>query len=139
MPIMSFSISESLRSFLKKLVTGGDFKNNSDAMRGALTQLMNSYDDGEVISSTEIIGTSLKKTITGSIMILISKYDESIEKKLTKIETEYRQSIKAKNCFLYDDNKTIVYIVEDEIFNFHALLTQFNQIEDLKNIRYIIS
>ncbi|MHA1729472.1 MAG: ribbon-helix-helix domain-containing protein [Promethearchaeota archaeon] len=140
MPIMSFSISESLRKFLRKLVKGGSYKNNSNVMRAALSQLMEAYaETGEImLSPAEMIPKSVQK-VMGNVMIIIDKYDENVEKKLAKIETEFKQSINAKNCFFSNKiNKTIVYVIEDIVENLQRFITKLNQIEKLKNIRYII-
>ncbi len=138
MPVMSFSVSESLRKAIKRLVKGNpDYNNNSVVMRAALTQLMDSYSD-DILTDFESNSTETIMPITGNILIIVDKYNEMIEKKLIKIEAEWKDSIKAKNCFYYSNEKTIVYVVEDFINNFHSIITQINQIEDLKNIRFII-
>lgn len=142
MPVVSFSISESLRKFLRTLVKGGRYKNNSYVMRTALSRMMDSYAENEAVSFSSFgEDTAIKdfqKNITGNVMILHEKQDENVEKKLAKLEVTYSDSIKAKNCFFFSDKKTLIYIFESNIEKFHLFITDLNQIEDLKNIRYII-
>jgi len=140
MPIMSFSVSDSLKDFLKKLVKSNPstYKNNSVVMRDALTRLRNS-------AESELLGSDLtpdsfpemESNVIGNIMIATEKHNENIERKLAKLEHSI-PSIRGKNCFFYKEDKTIVYILEDSLSNIHAFITELNQIENLKNIRYLI-
>ena len=141
MPIMSFSVSDSLKEFLKKLVKSNPdtYKNNSVVMRDALSRLRNST-EAEVIGS-ELIETdsheeSPESTVIGNIMIVMEKQNDLIERKLAKLEYAM-PTIQGKHCFFYKEDKTIVYIVEDNLLNIHAFITELNQIENLKNIRYL--
>lgn len=141
MPVISFSISESLRKFLKKLVQGNYYKNNSLVMRDALSRLMNSYsdtDDLEISMNADEVGDNFTENVIGNIMLIIDKYDESVEKKVSKIEFAYNDSIKAKHCFYYSDTKSLIYVFDGKIDNFQAFITEMNKIEELKNIRYIL-
>jgi Arc/MetJ-type ribon-helix-helix transcriptional regulator len=143
MPIMSFSVSDSLKEFLKKLVKSNPtYKNNSVVMRDALTRLRNS-------TEAEVMGAELLPTETaekepdeslviGNIMIVTEKQNETVDRKLAKLEHAIA-SIRGKHCFFYKEDKTIVYILEDSLLNIHAFITEINQIENLKNIRYLIA
>ena len=140
MPVVSFSISESLRKFLRNVVKGGRYKNNSIVMRAALSQLMDSYQEGE-ISVEPLTDEALLKSIErviGNVMIIVDKYNFSVEKKLAKIEYDFKDSIKSKNAFFHLEKKTIVFIFEDGLDKFRLFITDLNQIEELKNIRYVI-
>ncbi len=142
MPIMSFSISDSLKEFLKKLVKSNPdtYKNNSVVMRDALSRLRNST-EAEVIGSelmdTEFVEESLDSIVIGNIMIVMEKQNDFIERKLAKLESSI-PSIRGKHCFFYKNDKTIMYILEDSLLNIHSFITELNQIENLKNIRYLI-
>lgn len=140
MPIISFSISENLRRFLKKLVNGGHYKNSSIIMREALTNMMNSYSDIDniEINTSNIDSPQQIYNITGNIMIIIDKYNESIEKKLARIEMDYNNFIKGKFNFTYKQDKTNVFIFEGPIDQFQLFIAELNQIEELKNIRYVL-
>ncbi|MBD3350115.1 MAG: hypothetical protein GF364_01355 [Candidatus Lokiarchaeota archaeon] len=140
MAIISFSISENLRKFLRRLVSGGKYKNKSSIMRDALTRMMNSYssiDNMELNTTSTNIETE-KNQIIGNVLIIIEKYDSNIEKKIARLEGKYNTAIKGKTCFNYKKNKTIVYILEDFIDNFRLFIAEMNQIQDLKNIRYVL-
>jgi Arc/MetJ-type ribon-helix-helix transcriptional regulator len=140
MPVVSFSISESLRKFLRNLVKGGRYKNNSYVIRAALSQMMDSYQEGDIMadSFTDENTIGLVEQITGNVMIIVDKFNSLVERKLSRIEFEFRGSIKSKNAFYHLNKKTIVYIIEDNLDKFRSFITDLNQIEDLNNIRYII-
>ena len=109
-------------------------------MRDALSRLRNST-EAEVMGSelieTEPIEGIPDSNVIGNIMIVTEKLNDSIERKLAKLEHSM-PSIRGKHCFFYEEDKTIVYILEDSLLNIHAFITELNQIENLKNIRYLI-
>ena len=138
---MSFSISDSLKEFLKRLVERkpSTYKNNSVVMRDALSRLRNAT-EAEWLSTTHeslTIDETGEATVIGNIMIVLDKHNEGIERKLAKLEHTI-PSIRGKHCFFYKDDKTIVYILEGSLPSIHAFITEINQIENLKNIRYLI-
>ncbi|MHA1820503.1 MAG: ribbon-helix-helix domain-containing protein [Promethearchaeota archaeon] len=137
---MSFNISESLREFIRKLVKGKVYKNSSAAMRSAIVELMNSYSDVENLhlSSTSDLSDYKLPTIVGNVMIIVPKNVDNVERKLAHLETNYKESIMAKNCFFYRENKTLIYIFDGTIEDFQKFLTEINNIDELINIRYII-
>jgi Arc/MetJ-type ribon-helix-helix transcriptional regulator len=141
MPIMSFSISDSLKEFLRKLVKSNPtYKNNSVVMRDALSRLRNSTETelmGSDILPSETVREEIEATVIGNIMIVTETHNETIERKLAKLESAM-PSVRGKHCFFYKEDKTIVYIIEDTLTNIHAFITELNQIENLKNIRYLI-
>ncbi|MHA1339457.1 MAG: ribbon-helix-helix domain-containing protein [Promethearchaeota archaeon] len=140
MPIVSFSISETLRRFLRKLVSGGQYKNSSTVMREALSRMMDAYSSVDEITfhitDDDVLNTIDKNA--GNVMIVVEKNNANIEKKLAKIEDEYKNSIKGKTCYYYKDYKTIIYLIEEYLHRFHLFVAELNEIEELKNIRYII-
>lgn len=136
---MSFSVSDSLKEFLRKLVKSkpSTYKNNSVVMRDALSRLRNSAET-ELLGSEDIpLDSFPESNVIGNIMIVTEKTNDSIERKLAKLENTI-SSIRGKHCFFYNEDKTIVYIIEDSLLNIHAFITELNQIENLKNIRYLI-
>ncbi len=138
---MSFSISDSLKEFLKRLVERkpSTYKNNSVVMRDALSRLRNST-EAEWMGTTHdsvVITETGESTVIGNIMIVLDKHNENIERKLAKLEHAI-PSIRGKHCFFYNEDKTVVYILEDSLPSIHAFITELNQIESLKNIRYLI-
>jgi Arc/MetJ-type ribon-helix-helix transcriptional regulator len=143
MPIMSFSVSESLKEFLRKLVKSkpSTYKNNSVVMRDALSRLRNSTEaelmGSELIEEIESTERPMESTVVGNIMIVTETHNDTIERKLAKLENAMT-SIRGKHCFFYKEDKTIVYILEDTLINIHAFITELNQIENLKNIRYLM-
>lgn len=138
---MSFSVSDSLKEFLKKLVEKNpSYKNNSVVMRDALSRLRNAT-ESEFLGSNLIpeatIEDNMESQVIGNIIVVLEKYNENIERKLAKLEHTI-SSVRGKHCFFYKNDKTIVYILEDSLPNIHAFITEINQIENLKNIRYLI-
>lgn len=138
---MSFSVSDSLKEFLKKLVKSNPtYKNNSVVMRDALTRLRNSTESevlGAELLPTGIMEEPMESNVIGNIMIVTEKQNETIDRKLAKLEHTIA-SLRGKHVFFYKEDKTIVYILEDTLLNIHAFITEINQIENLKNIRYLI-
>jgi len=106
-------------------------------MRDALSRLRNSAEAELLGSNAEPFGSELESNVIGNIMIVIEKQNDAIERKLAKLEFTV-PSIRGKHCFFYNNDKTIVYILEDSLINIHAFITELNQIENLKNIRYLI-
>lgn len=110
-------------------------------MRDALSRLRNSTEAevmGAELLPTETMEEPLESSVIGNIMIVTEKQNESIDRKLAKLEYTI-SSIRGKHCFFYKDDKTIVYVLEDSLLNIHAFITALNQIEGLKNIRYLIA
>lgn len=111
-------------------------------MRDALSRLRNST-EAEVMGADMLPTETAEKGpveshVIGNIMIVTEKQNENIDRKLAKLEYAIA-SIKGKHCFFYKEDKTIVYILEDTLLNIHAFITEINQIENLKNIRYLIA
>ncbi len=143
---MSFSISESLKKFLKKMVSSNAYKNSSNVVRDALTRLMESSD---VAGLTEIGAnatnlsavTSIDKqmpTITGNLMVTFKLSNTKIEKRINKLEFQFRKLIKIKNNNYLPPNVTYNYVLEGNTFEFHSFVSNLNSIEEIDNLRYNI-
>lgn len=146
MPVMSFSISESLKKFLKKMVSTNAYKNSSNVVRDALTRLMESSD---IAGLTEIGAnatnlaavTSIDKqlpTITGNLMVTFKLSNTKIEKRINKLEYQFRKLIKIKNNNYSSPNVTYNYVLEGNTFEFHSFVSNLNSIEEIDNLRYNI-
>ena len=94
MPIISFNISDSLKRFLKRMVSNQEYKNNSYVMRHALIRLMNEKDgDGTATLSSPEEFESFLPDLTASILITYKKFNTKLEKKLTRLEILFHKSI----------------------------------------------
>ena len=94
MPIVSFSINENLREFINKLVSRNQYENKSKLIRDALLRLMSSMDVASIETFSSL--APLGKTIIGNL-IIVMPHDSLVQKKLNKIETEYKDYIINKN------------------------------------------
>ncbi|MCK4383124.1 MAG: hypothetical protein KAW66_07525, partial [Candidatus Lokiarchaeota archaeon] len=81
-PIISFSINESLKQFINKLVSKNQYENKSKLIRDALLRLMSDIE----VSNLEIYGDrgSIAKKIVGNL-IIVAPHDPHIQRKLNKI------------------------------------------------------
>ena len=136
-PIISFSINESLKKFLDKLVIKNKYGNKSKLIRDALLRLMATEDIPD--STTGDFLTPSTKTIIGNMMI-VAPNDTNILKKLNKIENEYNNQIVSKNQQFYSNkpHNTIFMVFEGSLENFHRIVVEINGIKELKNFRYLI-
>ncbi len=136
MPIISFSINDHLKKFLNKLVTKKYYPNQSKIIRDALLRLMSTMEISEIERDVEI--KKIQKNIVGNAMIVIEHDDDLAIKKISKLETDFKECIAGKSQFLYSKYKTILFVFEGEIDSFHSFISELNAIENLKNFRYII-
>jgi len=125
-PIISFSINESLKQFINKLVSKNQYENKSKLIRDALLRLMSDIE----VSNSEIYGDvgSVAKKIVGNLIIVVP-HDPHIQRKLNKIENKYKDQVVNKNQHM---------IFEGEIQNFQNIVVEINGIKELKNFRYLI-
>jgi len=136
MPIISISINESLKKFINKLVSKNQYENKSKLIRDALLRLMSTMDS----SGVEVLGdvASTSKSIIGN-MIVVAPNEENIQKKLNKIEYEYKDQILSKNQHFTTPNSVIIFIVfEGELQEFQKIVVEINSIKEIKNFRYLI-
>ena len=136
-PIISVSLSESLKKFINKLVSKNQYENRSKLIRDALLRLMSTVD----VSSFEISSTSQLESTTKNIvgnMIIVAPNDFTIQKKFNKIENQYKDHIISKNQNFLNHNLTIFMVFEGSLKVFQKLVVEINSIDDIKNFRYLI-
>jgi len=135
MPIVSFSINENLREFINKLVSRNRYENKSKLIRDALLRLMSSMDVSNIETFSNL--APLSKTIIGNL-IIVMPHDSLIQKKLNKIETEYKDFIISKNQHFQGEKAIIFMIVETSVEVFQKFVVEINGIEEISNFRYMI-
>ena len=135
MPIVSFSINENLREFINKLVSRNRYENKSKLIRDALLRLMSSMDVSNIETFSNL--APLSKTIIGNL-IIVMPHDSLIQKKLNKIETEYKDYIISKNQHFQGEKAIIFMIVETRVEVFQRFVVEINGIEEISNFRYMI-
>jgi len=101
MPILSFSVSESLRKFIKSMLKKKDYKNQSDLIRTALTRLMNESDGATVAIEEGAVEEAVVQDLNaagpptaGDVVLVYESDDEDIKKKVHKIERTFSTCIK---------------------------------------------
>ncbi|MHA1257537.1 MAG: CopG family ribbon-helix-helix protein [Promethearchaeota archaeon] len=134
-PIISFSINESLKQFINKLVSKNHYENKSKLIRDALLRLMSDIE----VSNVDIYGDpgAIAKKIVGNL-IIVAPHDSNIQRKLNKIENKYKDQVVNKNQHFQGENLIIFMIFEGEIQDFQNIVVEINGIKELKNFRYLI-
>jgi len=134
-PIISFSINESLKQFINKLVSKNQYENKSKLIRDALLRLMSDIE----ISNLETYGDlgSVAKRIVGNL-IIVAPHDPNVQRRLNKIENKYKKQVVNKNQHFQGENLIIFMIFEGEIQEFRNIVVEINGIKELKNFRYLI-
>ncbi len=136
MPIISISINESLRKFINKLVSKNQYENKSKIVRDALLRLMSTMDASPTVdTSSDFI--PITKNIIGNI-IIVAPNDYRIQKKLNRIESEYKAQIISKNQNFVNENFIAFMVFDGSLADFQKLVVDINRIEDIKNFRYLI-
>ncbi|MBY9003455.1 MAG: hypothetical protein KGD73_05750 [Candidatus Lokiarchaeota archaeon] len=135
MPIVSFSINENLREFINKLVSRNQYENKSKLVRDALLRLMSTMDVASIDTFNDL--DPLGKTIIGNLIIVIP-HDPLIQKKLNKIEAEFKDHIISKNQHFQGDKAIIFMIVQTNVEVFQRFVVEINGIEEISNFRYMI-
>ncbi|MFX1313316.1 MAG: CopG family ribbon-helix-helix protein [Promethearchaeota archaeon] len=135
MPIISVSLNESLKRFINKLVSKNQYANKSKLIRDALLRLMSTMDVGTLDATSEL--TSITKNIIGNI-IIVAPNDSTIQKKLNRIENEYKDQIVNKNQHFVNHHLTIFMVFEGKLQDFQKLVVAINSIDEIKNFRYLI-
>ena len=137
-PIVSFSISESLKTFINKLVSKNQYENKSKLFRDALLRLMSTMDASDSLTDTSSIVMSTSKEIVGNMVIVLPN-DSSIIRKINKIENEFKSQIVSKNQHFTRNNQQIIFIVfEGLLQDFRNIVVEINSIKEVKNFRYLI-
>ena len=134
-PIISVSLNESLKKFINKLVSKNQYENKSKLIRDALLRLMSTMDVSSMDLTSEL--APIPKRIVGN-MIIIAPNDYLIQKKLNRIENEYKEQIVSRNINFVNQNAIISMIFEGSIQDFQKLVVEINSIEEIKNFRYLI-
>jgi len=134
-PIISFSINESLKQFINKLVSKNQYENKSKLIRDALLRLMSDIE----ISNLETYGAigSVVKRIVGNL-IIVAPHDPSVQRRLNKIENKYKEQVVNKNQHFQGENPIIFMIFQGEIQEFQNIVVEINGIKEIKNFRYLI-
>ena len=134
-PIISISINENLREFINKLVSKNQYENKSKLIRDALLRLMSTMDISNMDSLN--ISPMIKKNIFGNI-IIVAPHDPQIQRKINRIESEYKDQIVSKNQHFQGENLISFLIFEGDIQDFQNFVVEVNGIKELKNFRYLI-
>ena len=135
-PIISISISESLKKFINKLISKNQYDNRSKLIRDALLRLMSTEDISTSLdSSSELI--PITRTIIGN-MIIVAPNDYNVQKKLNRIENEYKEQIVSKNQNFINQNFIAFMVYDGTLQDFQKLVVEINSIEEIKNFRYLI-
>ena len=72
------------------------------------------------------------------VFISVGICDYFIQKKLNKIESEFKEQIISKNVNFVNQNSIIFMIFEGQVQDFQKLVVEINSIEEIKNFRYLI-
>ena len=135
-PIISVSLNESLKKFINKLVSKNQYENKSKLIRDALLRLMSTVDVSNGLDmSSELFPTA--KNIIGN-MIIVTPNDFSVQKKLNRIENEYKNQIVSKNQNFVNPHFITFMVFDGDLQDFQKLVVEINSIEEIKNFRYLI-
>jgi len=80
---------------------------------------------------------AITKKITGNMMFVLPNNIES-QKKITKIESDYKNQIISKNQHFCNENLSVFMIFEGFIQDFRKIVVDINSLHSLKNFRYLI-
>jgi metal-responsive CopG/Arc/MetJ family transcriptional regulator len=135
MPIVSFSINKNLLEFIDKLISKNQYDNKSKIIRDALLRLMSTMDVASIDSFADL--SPIDKKVIGNMIIVIQN-DPLIQRKLNKIENNYKEQIISKNQHFQGENIIIFLIVEAKIDELQNFVVEVNGVEEIKNFRYLI-
>ena len=135
MPIVSFSINKNLLEFIDKLISKNQYDNKSKIIRDALIRLMSTMDITNVEPFADL--SPIDKKVVGNVIIVIQN-DLLIQKKLNKIENNYKEQIISKNQHFQGENIIIFLIIEAKIEELQSFVVEVNGVEEIKNFRYLI-
>ena len=136
-PIVSFSISESLKTFINKLVSKNQYENKSKLFRDALLRLMSTMDASDSLSDTSGMVMPNNKEILGNMVIVLPN-DPRIIKKVNRIENEFKSQIVSKNQHFARNNQILFIVFEGLLQDFQSIVVEINSIKEVKNFRYLI-
>lgn len=135
MPIVSFSINKNLLEFIDKLISKNQYDNKSKIIRDALLRLMSTMDVANIDSFADL--SPIDKKVIGNMIIVIHN-DPLIQRKLNKIENNYKEQIVSKNQHFQGENIIIFLIIEAKIDELQNFVVEVNGLEEIKNFRYLI-
>ena len=135
-PIISVSLSESLKKFINKLVSKNQYENKSKLIRDALLRLMSTEDISSTLDTYSDL-TTIQKNIIGN-MIIVAPNDYNVQKKITRVESEYKDQIVSKNQNFVNQNFITFMVFDGNLQDFQKLVVEINSIEEIKNFRYLI-
>ena len=135
MPIVSFSINKNLLEFIDKLISKNQYDNKSKIIRDALLRLMSTMDVASIDSFADL--SPIDKKVIGNMIIVIQN-DPLIQRKLNKIENNYKEQIISKNQHFQGENIIIFLIIEAKINDLQNFVVEVNGVEEIKNFRYLI-
>jgi metal-responsive CopG/Arc/MetJ family transcriptional regulator len=135
LPIVSFSINKNLLEFIEKLISKNQYDNKSKIIRDALLRLMSTMDIANIESFADL--SPIDKKIIGNVIIVIQN-DPLIQRKLNKIENNYKEQIISKNQHFQGENVIIFLIIEAKVEELQNFVVEVNGVEEIKNFRYLI-
>ena len=136
MPIISVSLNENLKKFINKLVSKNQYENKSKLIRDALLRLMSTEDISSTLDTFSDF-TPIAKNIIGN-MIIVAPNESKVQKKLNRIESEYKEQIVSKNINFVNQNFITFMIYDGNLQDFQKLVVEINSIEEIRNFRYLI-
>ena len=98
---------------------------------------MSSQDFSNLDESTNEFLTPISKKIIGN-MIIVAPHDVNVQKKLNRIEKEYKDQILNKLTILYPKNFSIFLVYEGSVKDLQRLVVEINSIKEIINFRYLI-
>jgi len=97
---------------------------------------MSTMDASSLMDTTSDL-IPITKNIVGN-MIIVAPNDYRIQKKLNRIESQYKDQIISKNQNFVNQNFISFMVFEGKVEDFQKLVVKINSIEDIKNFRYLI-
>jgi len=79
----------------------------------------------------------IDKKIIGNVIIVIQN-DPLIQRKINKIENNYKEQIISKNQHFQGENVIIFLIIEAKVEELQNFVVEVNGVEEIKNFRYLI-
>ncbi|MFX1593100.1 MAG: CopG family ribbon-helix-helix protein [Promethearchaeota archaeon] len=136
MPIISVSLNENLKKFINKLVSKNHYENKSKLIRDALLRLMSTEDISSSLDASSDFIPQVKSIIGN--MIIVAPNEFNVQKRLNRIESEYKEQIVSKNQNFVNQNFITFMVFDGTLQDFQKLVVEINSIEEIKNFRYLI-
>lgn len=136
MPIISVSLNENLKKFINKLVSKNHYENKSKLIRDALLRLMSTEDISSSLDASSDFIPQVKNIIGN--MIIVAPNEFNVQKRLNRIESEYKEQIVSKNQNFVNQNFITFMVFDGKLQDFQKLVVEINSIEEIKNFRYLI-